>query len=172
MFKLLQAKTVLKYRRTTSFYFYFFNRTTGYTLSMSAYIRLSNPYFMLQIARGGKIQTNMAFMQVFKKIGSPMVSDLNDIGTFFSPLQSTHDIEPQYLWAISQIYSLYTKSIEQNKRKCEMKLWCKESCNAQSKPDPTDNNCFESPWLKSTEPILCPFATVWATWGMTNEIPV
>jgi hypothetical protein len=144
----------------------------NYTLSMSAYIRLANPYFILQIARGGKIQTNMAFMQVFKKIGSPMVSDLNGIGTFFSPLQSTHDIEPQYLWAISQIYSLYTKSVEKNNKKCEMKLWCKESCIAQNKLDPTDNNCYESPWLKSTEATLCPFATVWTTWDMTKEVPV
>ncbi len=144
----------------------------NYTIATGVDIRLKNPHFLLEIARGGKLQTNVPFMNLFRKIGTPMVSNLNAEGTFYSPLQATHNIHPEYLWAMSQIFGLYMKPLKSNKRKCELNLWCKESCIAQCVPDFTDANCYNSPWLRITYAQLCPFATVWKTWGMENEIPI
>lgn len=144
----------------------------NYTIATAVGIRLSNPLFILEIARGGKIQNNIPFANVFKKIGTPMVSNLNDEGTFFSPLQNTlHNIRPEYLWAISQVYGLYIKPLINNPRKCELKSWCQESCNSQSIADYTDTNCYNSPWLRVTNSQLCSFATIWKTWGLENETP-
>jgi len=149
------------------------NKTwVDYTISTAVDIRQSNPYFMLEIARGGKIQTNIPFMNVFKKVGTPMVTNLNDEGTFYSPLQTTKKILPEYMWAISQIYSLYIKSLANNSKKCELKSWCQASCLAKGITDFTDNNCHNSPWLRVTNDQLCSFATMWKTWGMENEMPI
>jgi hypothetical protein len=144
----------------------------NYIISTGVDIRLRNPYFILDIVRGGKIQTNVPFIKLYKQIGTPMVSNLNDEGTFYSPLQVTHNLKPEYLWAISQIYGLYLKSMINNPKKCELKLWCKESCISQNIPDFTDSNCYNSPWLRVTNANLCPFSTMWKTWGMENEIPI
>jgi len=142
-----------------------------YTISTAVDLRLTNPFFILEIARGGKIQTNIPFLTVFKKVGTPMVTNLNDDGTFYSPLQKTHDIKPEYLWAISQIYSLYLNPLTSNPKKCELKSWCKASCLSQGVTDFTNTNCYDSSWLRMTDAQLCSFATMWKTWGMENEIP-
>ncbi len=140
-----------------------------HTISTVVDIRLSNPFFILDIAKGGKLQTNIPFMNVFKVLGTPMVTNLNDEGTFYSPLQTSHNILPEYLWAISQIYGLYSKPLVNNTKKCELKLWCQASCHSQGKTDFTDNNCYNSPWLRVTDAQLCAFAKMWKTWGMENE---
>jgi hypothetical protein len=144
----------------------------NYTIATAVNIRMTNPFFMLEIARGGKIQSNIPFMNVFKIVGTPMVSNLNDDGTFYSPLQTKYNIKPEYLWAISQIYGLYIKSLTNNLKKCELKLWCQASCMSQRINDFTNTNCYNSPWLRATDAQLCSFATMWKTWGMENEIPV
>ena len=144
----------------------------NYTISSVVDLRLTDPFFILKIARGGKIQSNVSFANVLTKLGTPMVTNLNDEGTFYSPLQSSHKIHPEYLWAISQIYGIYIKPSTQNPNKCELKLWCKESCISQGITDYTNNNCSNSPWLRVNDPQLCTFAVMWKTWGMENEIPV
>lgn len=145
----------------------------NYTISTAVNIRITNPYFILNIARGGKIQSNAYFADVITKIGTPMVTNLNDEGTFYSPLQSSHNILPEYLWAISQIYSMYIKPLTQNNNKCELKHWCRESCIANNVNDFTDANCYNSPWLRVTYlGGLCPFATMWKTWGLENKTPI
>jgi hypothetical protein len=143
----------------------------NYTISSAMNVRITNPYFILDIARGGKIQTNIPFINLFKKVGTPMITNLVDNGIFFSPLQATHDIKPEYLWAISQIYGLYIKSMITNPKKCELKTWCKESCRTLGMEDFTNSHCYDSPWLRVSDKHLCPFATIWKTWGMVNELP-
>jgi hypothetical protein len=148
------------------------NTWINYTISSAVNIRITDPFFILNIARGGKIQSNVSFANVLTKLGTPMVTNLNDEGTFYSPLQSTHNIHPEYLWAISQIYGIYIKQLIQNNNKCELKLWCKESCISQNIIDYTNNNCYNSPWLRVTDPELCAFAVMWKTWEMENETPI
>ena len=142
------------------------------TIATAVDLRLTNPFFILEIARGGRIQTNIPFMSVFKKLGSPMVTNLNDEGTFYSPLQSSLNIKPEYMWAISQVYGLYMKPLVNNPRKCELKLWCQASCYSQNITDYTNTNCYNSPWLRITDPQLCSFASIWKTWGLENETPI
>lgn len=144
----------------------------NYTVSSAVDIRLKDPYFILNIARGGKIQSNASFANVLTKLGTPMVTNLNDEGTFYSPLQLTHNIHPEYLWGISQIYGIYIKPLTQNQNMCELKLWCKESCRVLGITDYTNMNCSQSPWLRVTDPKLCTFAVMWKTWGIENETPV
>ena len=143
----------------------------NYTISTAIDIRQNDPYFILDIARNGKIQTNSPFINIFTKLGTPMVTNLDDEGTFYSPLQANHKIYPEYLWAISQIYSLYLKPLSANPKVCELKLWCKESCVTNKLADFTDTNCYDSPWLRTTYKNLCPFSVMWKTWGMENETP-
>jgi hypothetical protein len=143
----------------------------NYTISTAIDIRQNDPYFILKIARNGKIQTNLSLINVFKKVGTPMVTNLDDEATFYSPLQTSHKIFPEYLWAISQVYGLYIKSLANNQKKCELKLWCKESCSIKGLTDFTDDNCYNSPWQRTSYNNLCPFAVIWKTWGMENEIP-
>lgn len=144
----------------------------NYTISSAVNIRITDPFFILNIARGGKIQSNVSFANVLTKLGTPMVTNLNDEGTFYSPLQSSHNILPEYLWAISQIYGIYIKPSAQNKKKCELKNWCRESCISQNINDFTDINCYTSPWLRVTNAGLCAFAVMWKTWKMENETPI
>ena len=145
----------------------------NYTIATAVDIRLSNPFFILEIARGGKIQTNIPFATVFNKVGTPMISNLNDEGTFFSPLQyKSYNIRPEYLWAINQIYKIYIKPLINNSKKCELKSWCQKSCHNQNIADYTDTNCHNSSWLRVQNQQSCPFAVIWKTWGLENEIPI
>jgi len=148
------------------------NTWINYTISSAVNIRVTDPFFILNIARGGKIQSNVSFANVLTKLGTPMVTNLNNEGTFYSPLQSTHNIHPEYLWAISQICGIYIKQLTHNNNKCELKLWCKESCISQNIIDYTNNNCYNSPWLRVTDPELCAFAVMWKTWEMENKTPI
>lgn len=143
----------------------------NYTISTGVNLRNTDPFFILNIARSGKIQTNFPLINLIKKVGTPMITNLVDNGIFYSPLQATYDIYPEYLWAISQIYGLYLKSLMANPKKCELKTWCRESCIALGMEDFTNSSCYNSPWLRVSDKHLCPFATMWKTWGMAKEIP-
>lgn len=65
--------------------------------------------------------------------------------------------------------STYDCLVKQNFEGCTLK----ENCIAvnERSPDiklPVDDNCTLQPWCKKQTEIMCPFAGVWNTWGLTG----
>jgi hypothetical protein len=147
-------------------------RWVGYTIAAAFNIRLTNPFFILNIAQSGKIQSNVPFIGILNELGTPMVTNLRDELTFYSPIEKENDIRPEFLWAINQIYELVRKPLVNTPQKCKMKKWCKASCHEQNQPDFTNAHCDDSPWLRVNDERLCAFATMWKTWGLEGYTPI
>ena len=65
--------------------------------------------------------------------------------------------------------STYDCLVKQDFEGCTLKENC-IAVNEQS-PDiqlPVDDNCTLQPWCKKQAEVMCPFAGVWNTWGLTN----
>lgn len=125
-------------------------------------LRLSNISFILDLARGGAINNNSMFKTIFNEIGTPlMTNDLNDT-RFYHPLTFSKTIDPNYLWAINQIF--YALMGMQNN--CELTAHC---CASKIN---IDKRCSFEPWSRSNDNNRCPYALIWYHWGLTGFSPI
>lgn len=138
-----------------------------YTLRTGMELRLSDPHFILDIIRGGSPKTNIKFIEIFKKIGMPSTTNREDVLRFHSPIQTKYNLKPEALWVINQIFNLYCDYRPSgNIKRCELKMFCKESCQSKTEKDFTNDYCYPSPWLRANEDPLCPFGAMWHTWSL------
>jgi len=126
--------------------------------------RLKNPYFPLDIARGGVAPTNLALSNFIKAVGTPLVSNNNGDVVLGDPKAGTSS-GSQYalIWAIDQINSVFW-GIQKN---CDMIPLCNKNKNIK-----VDTRCVSSPWERSNDDEKCPFAQIWFHWGLKNYSPV
>jgi hypothetical protein len=143
-----------------------------HNISEAIKLRKENPLFIIDLCKGGKIANNLAYNEVFNKIGSPFVTNRQDEAFFSSVLNHNYEIFPEYLMAINQFYKMfYSKQNKSNS--CQLKGWCKQSCHNQGISDFTDDRCNESPWLRALDPDpnFCTYGRMWKTWGLSNISP-
>ncbi len=139
-----------------------------YTLNKAVNIRLSFPSFIADIIKTGHLQKNKNFINLFTKLGTPMVTNAAGEATFYSPIQDKYNLRPDLLWIINQIFKIFAGS----QKKCDLKTSCQTSCKEQQIPDVTDFNCDNSPWEKAKIDPLCAFGQIWTMWGLSNKKPL
>lgn len=143
-----------------------------YTIENGICQRLSEPYFILDIIRGGNPKQNPKFSAIFKKFGMPLVTNQKDVLVFHSPIDDQYNLKPDALWVINQIFNIFCdyKPVGKEKR-CELKMYCKETCLKLEQDDFTNEKCNDSPWERATEDPVCPFGAMWRTWSLIGFKP-
>jgi len=126
----------------------------NYEITSAIDLRIINPYFILDIVRGGSIL---------------VVNDEGDM-TFILPTATSFETRSEYFWVFDQIYKMYQKGITQDTYKCEMIDYCNLRAKLNGIEEYTDENCRYSPWLraKADDPNPCLFGQVWKTWGLED----
>jgi len=134
--------------------------------------RKANPYFILNIARGGEIKLNVSFKQFMKRVGTPLVTNKYGETTLFRP-QNSDNLNYPIIWAINQIF-LVMWGVQSH---CELAGLCSQGwhksvniCN-KSKPK-VDLRCMQQPWERSQDKRKCPFGVMWHHWGLTGYYPI
>lgn len=124
--------------------------------------RLANPYFLLNLARNGKIDKNNEFKRLQALIGAPLVS--NDRGEL--TVVDPRGIKPTnyaIAWALDQIYQTFWGE----QRSCDMIPLCHASLDVK-----VDTRCITSPWSRADDPPpYCPYAIVWRHWKLAGYYP-
>ncbi len=131
-------------------------------LESSFLFRMANPTFPLDIARGGKITANNAFIAFFNYVGTPLISNKNADAIIFDPRATSPDTHYPILWAIEQIHNIFWGEQKQ----CEMVGLCAKSNIA------IDSRCINAPWERANDTPPCPFALVWKHWALSNHSPI
>lgn len=136
-------------------------------------IRQRVPFVILNIVQGGPIAINNFFRSMLNDIGSPAMVNEHFVMAFMRPTAiDSLDIHPEYLWAVAQVYKIFSKGLQYNTYQCEMIGFCDSSAEASNTPVFTDERCRNAPWERSTDPNgLCPFGAIWRMWGLNNRIP-
>lgn len=123
-------------------------------------IRFRNKYFILDIARGGLLKKNPYFKRIRETLGTPLISNNSGEATFLYP-DKPEGTEVGYFTAIGQIISVF----ESGHFKCSLYPLCVNFKNA------VDERCEASPWERSSDKFLCPFAMLWRHWKLKEYIP-
>jgi hypothetical protein len=133
-------------------------------------IRDEVPGFVNDIVTFGKPTENEFFILFMNIIGSPLVLNADDDATISLPNNFTpqeENFNPSIFWALNQILKVYSRP---NKTPCELIKFCSNS--RLKNPNITvDDNCVHSPWLKTNDKNLCPFALVWHHWSLRDFAP-
>ena len=124
-------------------------------------LRFKDRYFILNIARGGNVKTNKAFEQLFKEIGTPLISNNTGECTLLYPNQP-EGVELGYFSAIGQIVSLF----ESGNCKCALHPICVKHGND------VDKRCQSAPWERCNDMRLCPVALLWRHWKLKDYAPI
>ena len=128
------------------------------------------PTFVNDMVIYGKPKQNQFFAFFLRMIGSPIVLDGDFNATISLPQgfnPTSPNFSPAIFWAINQILKVFYKD---TLSPCELMEFCKNS-NSVDPNINVDENCSKSPWLKSTEPNLCPFAQIWHHWALKDYAP-
>jgi hypothetical protein len=144
----------------------------SHTLGNALELRTKTISFITDIALMGKIQSNIFLQATLNKVGAPLFINNKGEVEFISPLNLTHAVRPGYLWAIQQVFDLYVGASNKKNSACELINWCNKSAKKAGQVEYTSSECYDAPWLKTTNKELCMFAQIWKTWGMQNEIPI
>ncbi|WP_258105886.1 hypothetical protein [Marinoscillum sp. MHG1-6] len=134
----------------------------SYILKQAKNLRDSNPNFMCQlITDTGQLSDD--FFEIFRLLGTPFFSNNKEKGGFVPPtnLKNTQ-IQPYQLLVFKQVIRVFY-----GHQSCSLYDFCK----TRPDKDITNSHCLSSPWERAKEDELCPFAQIWKTWGLTNEIP-
>lgn len=126
-------------------------------------LRIEDPTFITKLLDNDGNLTNL-FYDIFQKLGTPYLTNNLSEGKFIPPRSLTeHPRQPYQLLVFKQILQTFA-----GQKSCSLKNLC-------DKPESdvmTNSDCLNSPWKRATEERLCPFAQMWKTWALTNEIPV
>lgn len=124
--------------------------------------RENDRYFLLKMARKSELAKNDSWGKAVHDVGTPLMSNNNE-DYFKIPqagVKSNMDVE--YFKALQQIVNLF----EKGNVKCNMFKWCTHSPNATP-----NEKCEKTPWLKTSEERLCPYALLWKHWNLSDKTP-
>ena len=126
-------------------------------------LRLSNPSFITElVTEKGKL--SQQFYEIFSNIGSPFFTNKTNIGGFVPPNELKEKmLQPYQLLVFKQIINIFN-----GHQNCSLYDFCK----TRPDTDITNNLCKTAPWKRANEKVLCPFAQLWRTWGLTNKVPI
>lgn len=139
-------------------------------------IRMKNPYFMLEIARGRDIRNNKAFIDVLNEIGCPVIMNNQNNMVYIRNNNIKDNVHPPVFNVISQIYSIMNRNVlEHNTYKCQLMDWCHKDFLTTGQKDLTTDgdSCRYAPWERVREEDIhqCYFGQIWYTWGLKDVIP-
>lgn len=132
----------------------------GQLIDTAKEVRFKNRYFILNIARGGLLKENLCFKEIRETLGTPLISNNSGEATFLYP-NKPKGVEVGYFSAIGQIISLF----ERGDFECSLYPMCVKFKNE------IDNRCMFSPWKRSEDRSLCPFAMLWRHWRLKDYTP-
>lgn len=132
-------------------------------LEEASILRKENPIYMTQILDADG-NLSKSFYSIFDKLGTPYFSNnLNDGGLIPPKNLLIHPHQPYQLLVFKEILNIFN-----GRQDCSLYDIC-------IKPEShviTDESCKSSPWQRARDEQLCPFAQLWRTWALTNEIPI
>lgn len=132
--------------------------------------RTDVPNFVNDMVAFGKPTENQFFIMFMNIIGSPLVLNADDDATISLPNNFNPPLDnfnPSIFWAINQTLKVFSRP---QKSQCELMNFCKNSRLKDPKIN-VDKNCIESPWLKTSDKDLCPFAQIWSHWALSDFSP-
>lgn len=138
-------------------------------------LRLAEPYFMLDLARGGYARKNRQLIRIMGYTGMPIIEDsLHTFHTILPNGWTSSDALLEVFPAIEQIH----KCLHDGADICEMIDFCEDSEKLYEEgrlddPAPIVNdNCLESPWKRCFNKRLCPYALLWKHWNLSRWQPI
>ncbi len=132
-------------------------------------IRTKMPEFITDIISSGELKHNPFFASVHNLLGSPLVINGEDIGTFSLPQNFDNvNFYPHLFWAINQTLRIF---LDKEPLPCELKEHCLKSESPENKIK-VDHRCDSAPWSRCNDNDLCPFAVMWKHWALTTYVPV
>lgn len=138
----------------------------SHIFDISQKYRINNKYFILDIAKQNQIRTNRSFINLYKELGTPLMSNNNSEYYFYDPsinMAGKPPAEIGYFLAINQIFEVF-----QGKVSCELTSFCSQKLSNTT----PDNRCSSKPWTRcNPDENLCPFTALWKHWGLINHIP-
>ena len=129
-----------------------------FTLEAGVRLRIEQPFFFLDMARGERNKDNRILQYIAKNIGSPQM--VNKIGKRFQLATDRPVCRFEYFEAEREIERLF----EYGERKCSLKPWC------ELNPDgaPADSRCDNAPWQRCNDEQLCPYGLLWRHWKLAD----
>ena len=138
-----------------------FSESLDKCFSLAIYYRRNNPYFMVDVARGGYVKKNKTFIKVLSEFGSPLI--VNSKGFYHQVPSSKFDNGfMMYFSAILQMRDLLLKG----EVPCKMKNWCITSGVS------VDDRCDTSPWSHCSDSQSCPYGFFWKHRNLSDYSPV
>lgn len=104
------------------------------------------------------------FIEIVKKMGTPFMTNAQSKGYFLPPEKlRTLNIFPYYPKVFQAILGTYN-----GHKECSLFSFCETRTDTKI----TNEKCLTAPWtrVKDTKD-LCPYAQLWRTWGLEDEIP-
>lgn len=136
--------------------------------------RLAQPYFFLDIAKGGYALKNKSLIYVVNQVGMPIIEDSMFKYHTIPPHGKAYKGVLEFFPAIEQIY----KCFYDGNTICEMIDFCQDSeeqykIGLLKEPAPiVDENCVNSPWKRCADKRLCPYAVLWRHWNLSTKNPL
>ena len=129
-----------------------------FTMQAGIGLRIVQPYFFLDMARGKRNKENAVLKYIAKNIGSPQM--VNELGKRFQLTTDRPVCRFEYFEAVREIERLF----EYGERKCSLKPWC------ELNPDgaPADSRCDNAPWKRCNDELLCPYGLLWRHWKLAD----
>jgi hypothetical protein len=143
-----------------------------YIFTKANLIRRQMPDLLLGLASAGPIEHNWSFKSLILNLGMPPTTNRKNHAVFrLNAYIAPNNLVPEMTWAIGQIYNIYINSKKSQTTRCNMKDWCRVSCEHHGIADYTDERCNSAPWSRVHDAPPCAFTEVWKAWGMENEVP-
>lgn len=146
-------------------------------------LRINNPLFMLDIAHGGKLESNEAFMSVLNQLGFLCAVTADDRVYTLNPSGFEGEIEQDLLISLHQCFDIFLKGCgiyeNYNTKRCELFERCHRSyidqrLNEKGYSDLTgqeNEHCTKYPWNQTTPEALnqCAFGRLWYCFGLEGK---
>lgn len=124
---------------------------------------------LLLFNNGEDIRKNECFVYLLGLIGSPLIVNEDNEGAISLPIHfGDPTFMPGLFWAINQVLRVFAN---EKPIPCELKNHCLRS--AKLDPDiKVDERCDTAPWSRCYDKRLCPFATIWRHWNLSEHYPI
>lgn len=121
-------------------------------------LRIQQPYFFLDMARGKRNKENIVLQYIAKNIGSPQM--VNILGKRFQLATDRPICRFEFLEVVREIERLFEHGV----RQCSLRPWCAMSQNGSL----VDKRCENAPWERCNDDALCPYGALWRHWGLAE----
>ncbi|MGN5953745.1 hypothetical protein ACP6L2_03930 [Sphingobacterium lactis] len=126
-----------------------------YQLTVSLKCRLENPYFLLDIIKGGKLSANLKLKEFISFMGSPITIDKEGKAHYIKPSNfNLDDVSLEHFWALRSFLYSVTNNFNSG---CHLQMFCQNS-DHNNETDLYDSDCLENikERLKTIKMQHCP----------------